>query len=97
MSAIAQQGLTRRSLALVAALVLLAVVGLALAPAPLAAISGSGCRAGNATTIYFSNAQHTTVVGSYSANCAGVCTGSGSITSYYEIAFTTVRCPIDGP
>ena len=97
MSTIAQQGLTRRSFVLVAALVLLALVGLALAPAPLAAISGSGCRAGNATTIYFSNAQHTTVVGSYSANCDGVCMGSGSITSYYEIAFTNVRCQIAPP
>ena len=95
MSTLARQGLTRRALGLVAALALLALASLALAPAPLAAISGSGsgCLASNATTIYFSDFGRTTVVGSYYADCDGVCTGSGSITGIYEIAHTNVLCP----
>jgi len=96
MSTLARQGLTRRALGLVAALVLLALGSLALAPTPLAAVSGSGCIGTHTTTIYFSDASHTTVVGRFTSSCTGVCTGSGSITSFYEIAMLQSICPGHG-
>ena len=92
MSILAPFGWTRRALSLIALLALLAVGNLALLPAPLAAVVGSGCKGVNTSTFYFSNASHTTLVGSYHSNCQGVCTGSGQITAFYEIATTDVLC-----
>lgn len=92
MSILTPLGWTRRALSLIALLVVLAVGSLALLPTPLAAISGSGCKGTHTSTFYFSNASHTTLVGSYHSNCQGVCTGSGQITPYFEIATTDVIC-----
>jgi hypothetical protein len=92
MSILASIGWSRRALGLVALLVLLALGNLALLPAPLAAVAGSGCKGTNTSTFYFSDASHTTLVGSYHSNCQGVCTGSGQITGFFEIATTNVIC-----
>ena len=87
-------GLTRRALGLAAGLALLSLGSLAIHPAPLAATSG--CIGINTQTIYFSDASHTTVVGRFRSTCSGSCTGSGQITSFYEIATTNVICPPPG-
>ncbi len=94
MSNLARLGLTRRVLGLAGALALLALGSLAIHPAPLAATSG--CIGINTETIYFSDASHTTAVGHFRSTCSGSCTGSGSITSFFEIATTNVVCPPPG-
>ncbi len=92
MLAFVRQGLNGRAVARFAILAAL-VLGSTALPTPLRAISGSGCKGGlNVTTIYFSDASKTTVVGHYHTDCAGVCTGSGTITSFYELATTNVVC-----
>jgi 4-hydroxybenzoate polyprenyltransferase len=86
MSTLVRQRLTRRAAGLIAVLGLLAAGSLALLPAPLAAVSG--CFGRGTTTIYFSDASRTTVVGRFTSSCSGVCTGSGQVTSFFEIATT---------
>jgi hypothetical protein len=51
------------------------------------ATSVSGCKAGAGSfTYYYSDFAHTNQVGFYASACdTGVCSGSGSITKYYEI------------
>src|ERR1044072_256583 len=93
MSILAPFGGTRRALSLGALLALLALGSLALLSAPLPAVPpGSGCIGINTSTIYFSNASKTTIVGRYRSNCQGACTGSGQITSYFQIVTTDVIC-----
>jgi hypothetical protein len=63
----------------------LALAWVAAGAASAAAVDG--CKANCATTTYYSDALHHTVVGSYGADVCGNCTGSGQITAYYSIHF----------
>lgn len=74
------QSLSPRSLLLGSALLL---GGFALASTPVQAI-GSGCVSTGGITTYYSDATHTTIVGTYFSGCNGGCNGSGQITKYYR-------------
>jgi hypothetical protein len=61
----------------------LALAWVAVGAASVAAVDG--CKASCATTTYYSDAFHHTVVGTFTADVCGNCTGSGQITPYYTV------------
>lgn len=80
----------------------LRLLGLALALALAWAAVGAGsaaavngCKANCATTTYYSDALHHTVVGTFTADVCGNCTGSGEITTFFtvrEFICTDIAC-----
>jgi hypothetical protein len=87
-----QRNATRLGLRLLGLVVVLAICGLTIHSGDAVAAL-SGC-VGPGSTIYFSDAHHTTIVGRCSEGCCGcpgnpcVCNCTGTITAFHETAIT---------
>lgn len=73
----------------------LAVCWIAIHPGPAAAFPSSGCE-GPGVTTYYSDASHSTVVGSCGGGCCTACSCTGSTSAFYthQMVFCLdVICP----
>lgn len=50
-----------------------------------------GCMGTGTEVVYYSDASLTNEVGRYTTSCTGVCSGSGRVTSYYNVFY--LGCP----